>query len=201
MDPLPCRPRRVLVAGVSGAGKTTLARRIGRALAVPHVEIDALFHGPAWTPRPEFLADVERLTATDGWVTEWLYDAARPLLLARADLMVWLDLPAAQTMAQVVTRTVRRRVRGEALWNGNREGPLVTVLRDPEHVVRWAWTTRHRLRDLPATVGAARATAGLPDLPVVRLGSHRAADRWRAGPLISVGRRTEGAAPDISPRS
>jgi adenylate kinase family enzyme len=56
-DPLPRRPSRVLVAGTSGSGKTTLATRIAGTLTVPHVEIDALFHGPAWTPRPSFLDD------------------------------------------------------------------------------------------------------------------------------------------------
>lgn len=176
----------MVVAGVSGAGKSTLARRIGQVLTAEHVEIDALFHGPGWTPRPEFLADVEHLTAADSWVTEWLYDGARPLLLARADLMVWLDLPVVRTMTQVVARTVRRRVRREVLWNGNREGPLADVLHDPDHVVRWAWTTRHRLQGLPARVGVVRAAAGLPALPVVRLRSHRAAGRWLAGPLAAA---------------
>lgn len=76
--------RRVLVAGTSGAGKSTLARRIGAALDVPYTEIDALHHGPRWTPRPEFLDDVTELAASDAWVTEWLYPPARPVLLARA---------------------------------------------------------------------------------------------------------------------
>ena len=55
---LPRRPRRVLVAGTSGSGKSTLAARIADVLTVPHVEIDALFHGPDWTPRPSFEQDV-----------------------------------------------------------------------------------------------------------------------------------------------
>ena len=50
--------------GVSGAGKTTLAARLGRLLDVPHVEIDALFHGPGWTPREAFVADVDEVSET-----------------------------------------------------------------------------------------------------------------------------------------
>jgi len=73
---LPACPRRVLVAGASGAGKTTVARRTAEVLGVPHVEIDALFHGPDWTRRPAFLADVAAFSATPGWVTEWQYAAA-----------------------------------------------------------------------------------------------------------------------------
>ena len=51
-DPLPHRPERVLVAGVTGSGKTTLARRLGELWGLRHVEIDALFHQPGWRERP-----------------------------------------------------------------------------------------------------------------------------------------------------
>lgn len=183
VDPLPYRPSRVLVAGVSGSGKTTLAARIGAGLEVPHVEIDALFHGPGWQPRSEFMGDVQRFVAEDGWVTEWQYDSARQLLLARADLMVWLDLPTAATLTQVVRRTVRRRVLRVELWNGNVEGPLRGMLRDPEHIIRWAWTTRRTFDGLDRRVTADRRAAELPDLPVVRLRSHRESRRWLLGPL------------------
>src|SRR3954465_5280769 len=94
-DALPHRPSRVLVAGTSGSGKTTLAARIAETLAVPHVEIDALFHGPGWAARPSFLQDVHTFSAGAAWVTEWQYGSARAHLAERADLMVWLDLPKA----------------------------------------------------------------------------------------------------------
>lgn len=180
-DPLPARPCRVLVAGTSGAGKTTLAAAVGRALDLPHVEVDALFHGPGWTPRPSFVADVERLVDGDGWVTEWQYDAVRALLASRADLLVWLDLPRSRVLRQLVRRTVVRRLRRQELWNGNQEAPLRTFFTDPEHVVRWAWATH------PATGPRVRALQQQrPDLPVVRLRSRREVDRWASGPLRSA---------------
>ncbi|WP_264028911.1 AAA family ATPase [Cellulosimicrobium sp. SH8] len=170
-------PRRIAVAGVSGAGKTTLARRLGARLGVPHTELDALHHGPAWTPRPAFLDDVRALVAQDAFVTEWQYTTARPLVLARAEVVVWLDLPTRVTMRQVVVRTLRRSVRREVLWNGNVEPPLWrTWYRAPEeNIVRWAWTTRHKYRDLPAEVAR-----DAPDVLVVRLRSRREVERWLA---------------------
>jgi adenylate kinase family enzyme len=184
-DALPTPVTRVLVAGTSGAGKTTLAAAVAAALGCPHVEIDALFHGPGWSRRPSFVADVERLAAGEAWVTEWQYDAVRDLLASRADLVVWLDLPRRLVLRQVVLRTVRRRLLRQQLWNGNREAPLRTVLTDPEHVVRWAWVTHGRT--------APRVHALLerrPELPVVRLRSRGDVRRWVAGPLRSPGRRT-----------
>ena len=184
-DPLPDRPRRVLVAGTSGSGKTTLAARIGELLQIPHVEIDALFHGPAWTPRPTFSDDVRRLVAEPGWVTEWQYASVRALLAARADLVVWLDLSRWRVMGRVVRRTLRRRLGRQVLWNGNVEPPLWTVLTDPEHIVRRAWSTHARYA---GRIGALREQR--PELAVVRLTSRSAVERWVAGPLhdAAVGR-------------
>jgi hypothetical protein len=44
--------------------------------------------------------------------------------------MLWLDLPRALIMWQVVGRTVRRRLARQVLWNGNIEPPLWTLLTD-----------------------------------------------------------------------
>jgi adenylate kinase family enzyme len=180
-DPLPHRPRRVLVAGTSGSGKTTLAARIAAAVQAPHVEIDSLFHGPGWVPRPSFEADVRRFGAGPTWVTEWQYSAVRAYLAERADLLVWLDLSRAVVMRQVVRRTVVRRWRRQRLWNGNVEPPLRTIVTDPEHIVRWAWTTHYKAAARVADLLARRA-----DLPVVRLRSHADAASWLRGPLEQI---------------
>ncbi|MDP3894297.1 AAA family ATPase [Nocardioides sp.] len=179
-DPLPCSPHRIVVAGTSGSGKTTLAGRVAGVLVVPHIEIDALHHGPGWTPRETFLADVESFTGGPGWVTEWQYRAVRELLADRADLMVWLDLPRHVVMRQVVRRTIRRRMRREVLWNGNVEPGLRTFFINRDHIVRWSWRTHglypKRVREL---------VSQRPHLPVVRLRSHDQATRWVAGSLTA----------------
>ncbi|MGO4256238.1 AAA family ATPase [Marmoricola sp. RAF53] len=176
-DPLPqgLRPRRVLVNGSSGGGKTTLAAALAVDLDLPHTEIDALFHGPGWVPRPEFLDDVAELAASPAWITEWQYSAAQPVLLPRCDLMVWLDTPRPVAMWRVIRRTVRRRLRREILWNGNIEGPLREVFTDPEHIIRWAWSSHPRAAQRVEAVLCDR-----PELPVVRLRPGDVA-RWRAG--------------------
>ena len=177
-DPLPHRPRRVLVAGTSGAGKTTVAARIATVLEVPHVEIDALFHGPGWTPRPSFVADVHRFAAQSTWVTEWQYAPVRAHLADRADLLVWLDLPRTRVMRQVIRRTLFRRLRREVLWHGNLEPPFRTILSDPEHIVRWAWSTHHQTSTRVTDLLRER-----PDLTVVRLRSRAEVSRWLTGAL------------------
>ena len=180
-DPLPARPRRILVAGTSGAGKTTLAAALAVRLSLPHMEIDGLYHGPGWTPRPAFAADVAAFAATEEWVTEWQYSVVRPLMLARADLLVWLDLSRWQVMRQHVPRTVRRRLRRTELWNGNVEPPLWTILTERDHILRWAWRTH------PKTAARVRTVLASARPPVVvRLRSRREVRGWLDGPVAAL---------------
>ena len=180
-DPLPFRPRRILVTGCSGSGKTTLAAALATRLGLPHHELDALFHGPAWVPRPTFVADVTALAATECWVVEWQYSHVRPLLLARAELLVWLDLSRTRVFAQLLRRTVVRRLRGVELWNGNYEPPLRTLFTDRDHIIRWSWRT-HRQRERDA-LAVARQVNG-PN--VVRLVGQAQVDAWVRGPLRAL---------------
>jgi adenylate kinase family enzyme len=176
-DPLPQRPRRVAVAGTSGSGKTTTAGRIAALLGLPYVELDDLHWGPGWTPRETFLADVRELTAQESWVTDWQYRVARPLVAARADVIVWLDLPVRVRLWRVARRTVTRRVLRVPLWRAaNVEPPLWTALRDEEHIIRWAWSTRRKLDRLPELLARDH-----PHVTLVRLRSAREVERWLAG--------------------
>src|SRR5437763_151832 len=94
MPQSPAPMRRVIVGGISGAGKSTMARWISRLLALPYYEVDALCHGPGWTQRPTFVADVQVATAGDSWVVDSdEYPEIRDLVWSRADTLVWLDMP------------------------------------------------------------------------------------------------------------
>lgn len=134
---------RVSLVGVPGSGKTTVGRRLAAALDVPFVELDAIFHQPAWgkLARDDLRDRVSQELAADAWVVDGNYSAMRDLVLQRADTCVWLDLPRPLVMRRVIRRTLRRAVTRERLWNDNRE-PLTNLYRlDPEkNIIRWVWT-------------------------------------------------------------
>ncbi|MBM7389751.1 adenylate kinase family enzyme [Clavibacter michiganensis] len=177
VDRLDPPARRILLGAPSGAGKTTLARRIEERTGLPHTEMDSLFHGPAWSELPTFRDDVVALSSRGAWVTEWQYTTQLgDLLPSRADTLVWLDLPVAVQMGRLIRRTVVRRWRREPLWHGDVEPPMRTILTDPDHIVRWGWRGRAKVR-----TRMARAAVAHPHLRIVRLRSTREVDVWLRG--------------------
>jgi adenylate kinase family enzyme len=134
------------VVGNSGAGKSTVARELAARLNVPHVELDAIFHQPGWTPLPkdEFAARVAAAAGEEGWVIDGNYSVVRPLVWARADTVVWLDPPRRVVIRRIVWRTIRRAAIRAELWNGNRERwKNLFTWNAEESVIAWSWR-KHR---------------------------------------------------------
>lgn len=160
--------RRVcLIASASGSGKTTTGRELARRLGVPFHELDALHHGPDWTPatREEMLAKVEPIVASEAWVIDGTYRGKiGDIVLEAADLVVWLDLPMRVWLPRLMRRTARRVIRKEELWSGNRER-WRDVFHPTNSVVIYALRTHRETRRTLA--------AELSRFPVLRLETER----------------------------
>ena len=171
--------RRINVAGDSGSGKTTVSRTIAARLGLKHVELDALFHGPNWSsaPKEEFRRRVSgTLDALDGWVADGNYSGSLGgLLLERAELLVWLDLPLHVCLRRIWTRTWRRIRTREELWDSKNRETLRGAFFSRNSLFLWTLKAhfRHR-REWPARFAAH------PQLEVVRLCTQRDVDGWLA---------------------
>ena len=168
--------RRINVIGTSAAGKTMLAASLAGLLRIPHIELDALHWEADWTEvSPEVMR--ERVTAAiagDAWVVDGNYAVVRDLVWARAEAIVWLDLPLRTILWRFASRTARRLIHREELWAGNRER-LRTQLASRDSLLWWILTTyRRRRREYPERLAAR------PDLVAVRLRSAREARAWLA---------------------
>jgi adenylate kinase family enzyme len=165
---------RVSVLGVSGSGKSTVGRAIAGRLGVPFVELDALHHGPGWTEATaeELRARVEPWVDQERWVIDGSYRSKLgDLVVARADTVVWLDLPVWLWLFRLARRTFVRIVTREELWNGNRE-QLRFLFTERPNIFGWAWRSHRRnRRELEAWA------AGHPNVSLVRLRSTRDVDR------------------------
>jgi adenylate kinase family enzyme len=171
--------RRISVAGDSGSGKTTVSRAIAARLDLPHIELDDLFHGPNWStpPKEEFRCRVaETLDGLDGWVADGNYTGSLgSLVLERAELLIWLDLPLRVCLLRIWHRTWRRIRTREELWASKNRETLRGTFFSRDSLFLWTLKAhfRHR-RDWPARFAAQ------PHLEVVRLRTQRDVDRWVA---------------------
>ena len=164
---------RIAVIGPSGSGKTRLAGELSARLQVPHVEIDALFHGPNWESVPlDVLRErVAEATSADDWVSDGTYhQLIGELVLERAETIAWLDLPVRVILWRLLRRTYVRKKHDVELWHGNREGPWRETLR----YLVWPAFKRafENRRKLPALF------ARHPHLRVYRLRSDRSVQEF-----------------------
>jgi adenylate kinase family enzyme len=182
---LPPGVRRVLVAGSTGAGKSTMARALAERLGLPRTELDALQHGPGWAPRPEFADDVAAMLAAGRWVTEYQYREVKERLLAAAEAVVWLDHPFPLVIGRLLRRSVLRAVTRRPLYNGNVER-AASWLR-ASHPLRIVLS-----REFPAKrrrTAQELADAQRRGLVVVRLRGAGEERRWLAGVSAPASRR------------
>lgn len=120
------QPRRIHIIGTSGgAGKTTLARRMGVSLEIPVHDLDAIAYEGASEGRPgvkrpieDRLRDISFILRQPAWMTEGCYLWWINELLEQAELIVWLDLHWSVAAWRVVKREARRWRAGEKMHGG-----------------------------------------------------------------------------------
>lgn len=135
--------QRISMVGISGSGKSTLGRELTRILGLPHTELDSVFHQAGWVQLSdeEFRRQVAIAVAQPRWVLDGNYhDKVQPIIWARADTVIWVDMPRRIVMRRVIARTLHRVAGRVELWNGNRERWRQLLNRDKEeNVILWAW--------------------------------------------------------------
>ena len=178
--------RRILLHGVTGSGKTTLARRLSTITGLPWTEADAVNWLPGWQQRPleDQRAQVEALCAQDAWILDSAYTTWADLVLPRAQLVVALDWPRWRSLARLVRRTAVRTVQGQQICGGNVETWRQTFSRDS--IIAWHFRSYAGKRD---RLDAWEADPSAP--PVLRFRHPRDLERWvaqmadRAGACVS----------------
>jgi adenylate kinase family enzyme len=157
--------QRVLIVGPAGSGKSRLASSISRRAGLPLVHLDVLFWDPGWIPAPHqrALKELRSAVAGDRWILDGNFLASREQdgRFARADTVVFLDLPRTICFARIFWRLMRDRRRSRPdLPEGCRESFDPTSLRE-------VWSYRRDERPLVFSI-----LAGLgPDTAVHHLRS------------------------------
>jgi adenylate kinase family enzyme len=134
--------KKVLVIGSGGAGKSTVARRLGEALRVEVVHLDALYWHAGWveTPKDVWRERVARLLEGDSWILDGNYSGTLDLRLEACDTVIFLDLPRTLCLWRILKRLVAYRAGGRPDMAAGCREKL-----NPEFL-RWVWGYPRRTR-------------------------------------------------------
>ena len=134
--------KRILVIGSGGAGKSTVATKLGQLLDLEVNHLDKFYWRPGWieTPPDEWLQIVTELINRDSWIIDGNYGGTLELRMQRADTIVFLDMPRLLCTWRILKRNLRYRRGGRPDMT---EGCLEKL--DPEFV-SWVWNYSRRTR-------------------------------------------------------
>ena len=127
---------RVMIIGCSGAGKTTLARKLGEKTGLPVVHLDQIWWSPGdWVHmvRAEFDRVLLEEMEKDRWILDGNYNRTLDLRLERADTVIYLDFSRWQCLWGWISRVIKN-------WGHARAdmAPGCSEWFDPE-MVGWIW--------------------------------------------------------------
>lgn len=160
---------KIAIVGSAGAGKSTLARKLGAILDIPVTHLDVLFWRPGWVepPREEWAALQRKLVRGERWILDGNYGGTIDLRLDAADTVVFLDLPRSICIWRVLKRRMQYARRRPDLAPGCPESIDWPFL-------QWIWSyPRQRRPQMLARFARLDET-----VTVVVLRSQREIQRW-----------------------
>jgi adenylate kinase family enzyme len=100
--------KRILIIGSGGAGKSTLAPRLGEKMGIEVVHLDKLFWNPGWVPtaKDEWREIVGQALEKDSWIIDGNFGGTLEMRVQACDTIIFLDIPRHICMYRIVKRWV-----------------------------------------------------------------------------------------------
>ena len=99
---------RIIIIGCGGAGKSTLARRLGDKLGLPVVHLDKLFWHPGWveSAQEEMDEKIRMELEKPHWIMDGNFNRTLPMRLERCDTVIYMDFPRFACVCGVLKRII-----------------------------------------------------------------------------------------------
>jgi len=135
--------KRIIIVGTTGCGKTTVGKALSKKLGISFTDLDDLFWLPNWTPRPweEFTQLIQEKTSSPTWIISGNQSKTRYLFWAKADTIIWLDLPFYLIFYQILKRSFVQSISREKICNGNKQ-----TFKQFFWLIRWLFSSFFRRR-------------------------------------------------------
>jgi adenylate kinase family enzyme len=164
---------RILIYGVTGSGKTTLAAKLSAKTGLPWHSVDDLTYEANWTP----VADDEQrrriasICEGDAWIIDTAYGKWIDVPLARAEIIIALDYARAVSFSRLLIRTLGRLIDQRPICNENRES--FRTLFSMDCILLWHFRSFERKR---TRIAQLEADDSVPR--VLRFTRPRDLERW-----------------------
>jgi adenylate kinase family enzyme len=101
--------RKVIIIGCGGAGKSTLARKLGEATGIKVYHLDSLYWKPGWkmTDKDEWAAILTEIIKEDTWIIDGNFGSTIELRASAADSIVFLDYPTLRCLYGIFKRRIQ----------------------------------------------------------------------------------------------
>jgi len=161
--------KRVMIVGGPGSGMTTLANGLGEITGLRVFHVDHFHSMPDRGERsqPDQTALAEDIQAQDRWISEGGFSKTLAGCAARADNVIWLDLPLSFRFARVL----KRRVHNDRMMRPDRPDSCPERL-DPG-LLAFMYRTRRSGRE-----GIAQMIANAPHLKIHHIRTSKGADTF-----------------------
>ena len=102
---------KIAVVGISGSGKSTVARKLAEKTDLPLFHMDQLFWKGNWEAIPEadYLIGHKELINKPKWIIEGYVDEKMSDRLKMADLVLYLDYSGVRSVWHVLRRWLKHR--------------------------------------------------------------------------------------------
>lgn len=103
--------QRIAIIGCCGAGKSTLAKRLGTILSLPVIHLDSYYWQPGWseTSIAEWVVKQKLLIEKERWIIDGNYHQTMDIRLEAADTIILLDFSRVLCLWRVVGRYLQFR--------------------------------------------------------------------------------------------
>lgn len=109
-------PRKIIVIGSPGSGKSTFSRKLRDKTGLPLYYLDMIYHNPDRTTvsREEFDRKLSKILNGDQWIIDGNYQRALPLRFEKCTEVFLFDLPVEQCLEGAASRV--GQIREDMPW-------------------------------------------------------------------------------------
>lgn len=170
------------ILGITGAGKTTLAKKIAAKTGRVVIDLDEYSWEPNWheVAHDEFarrVASAIEAAKNQGkeWVVSGNYSRIRPVVWPHVHTIVILDYAPWRVLWQLIGRSFRRAFTGELCCNGNRE-TFGKLFLSKDSILLWFFKSALRRRKQFADLR--HDNGGYPHIKLVYLHHPKETEKW-----------------------